>query len=241
MFLSLAINQFPQISYCIPKNLPFARNPKFTGRQKELSAIEQALQYKDSDPPQQRIMVLYGLGGIGKSQLAIEYAYSCENDYTSIWWVNANTTATLVQGFLKIAQELVVCHGQIQTNAGRPPNYFHIATALQLPPDAVDQAGNLITLDSANTNTVIKAVQLWLANNSNQEWLLIVDNYDDPENVHIADFLPKSSTGSILVTSRALSSQRLGKSHEVMEIAEEDALEILRKSANKEITDLDRG
>ena len=48
-------------------------------------------------------MVLHGLGGIGKTQLAIQYAYIHQKDYTSVWLVNASTTQTLSQGFLEIA------------------------------------------------------------------------------------------------------------------------------------------
>jgi len=47
-----------------------------------------------------------GLGGIGKTQTAVEYAYRHQDDYTAIFWIAANTTATLTAGFVEMARLL---------------------------------------------------------------------------------------------------------------------------------------
>jgi len=65
-----------------PFYLSFARNPHFVGRDAELDDLHESLQ-KD-----QRL-VLVGMSGIGKTQLAIEYAYSHQNAYPDgIYWID---------------------------------------------------------------------------------------------------------------------------------------------------------
>ena len=118
--------------------LPFHKNKNFTGRDRELAEIHQSLHSPDIPLADQRIVVLHGLGGIGKTQLAIQYAYIHQKEYTSIWWVNASTTQTLSQGFLGIAQQLLSYHAQTTTTGLKPDN-AQVAAALGLPPDDVDQ------------------------------------------------------------------------------------------------------
>lgn len=216
-------------------NLPFQMNRNFTGREQELLQIHEVLQ----GASQERIAVLHGLGGIGKTQIATQYAYSYSKDYTSVWWVSAGTTASLSHDFLKIAQELIMHHARVRTGTGQKPDYSWIATLLGMPPGAVDQTGRLAVL--ADTRLVVEAVRSWLADPGNQKWLLVVDNYDDLENVNLADFLPTSSSGNVIITSRARDSQRLGKGLEVEEIQQEDGIELLRKSAATRIDQFERG
>ena len=67
-------------------------------------------------------MVFHGLGGLGKTQLANQYAHIHQKDYTSVWWVNASTTQTLSQDFPGIAEQLLSYHTKI-TVAGRMPGH----------------------------------------------------------------------------------------------------------------------
>ena len=70
------------------------RNPKFTGREKELAALQQRLQ-EGKQAALTQSQSLTGLGGVGKTQLALEYAYLHCADYRVIWWVRAETENTL--------------------------------------------------------------------------------------------------------------------------------------------------
>ncbi|GAC1663113.1 MAG: hypothetical protein NVS9B9_24870 [Ktedonobacteraceae bacterium] len=45
---------------------------------------------------------LYGLGGIGKTQIAAEYAFRYSDDYTNIFWIRAATPETLVTDFVSL-------------------------------------------------------------------------------------------------------------------------------------------
>lgn len=219
-------------------SLFFPRNHNFTGRTKELLEMHKVLNPTDLDTSRQKIMVLCGLGGIGKSQLAAEYAYTHENLYTSVWWVNANTTLSLVQDFSAILQQLVSYHAQVRTSTGQRPDYSWIATLLRLPANAIDQEGQLVA--ATDMKPIVQAVKSWLANKENQKWLIIVDNYDDLEAVDIADYLPQS-TGSVIITSRAQQSRRFGSSFELDVVDLEDGIEILRKSAGTNVDEFPKG
>lgn len=69
--------------------VPFPHNPDFVGRDEELSSLHELLQQKQSIVGI-RPTVLVGLGGIGKTQLAVEYAHAHRDDYPSgVFWLNA--------------------------------------------------------------------------------------------------------------------------------------------------------
>ena len=219
--------------------LPFHRNDNFTGRRHELAEIHKTLHSADSTISHRRAMVLHGLGGIGKTQLATQYAYLHHKDYTSVWWVNASTTQTLSQGFLGIAQQLLSYHAK-KAAAGRKLDNAQIAAALGLPPDVVGQDGKL-TVSRDITEVVVNAIIAWFAAEGNNRWLLVIDNYDDVKNVNIYDFLHPSSLGSVLITSRSRDTCRVGKALEIVEVTEDEALEILRKSAQMDMASFRKG
>ena len=75
------------------------RNPYFTGRDALLEQIHQVL---GSGQP----AALSGLGGIGKTQIAAEYAHRHKADYSAVLWVRAETTDELISGFTQVAQAL---------------------------------------------------------------------------------------------------------------------------------------
>ena len=219
--------------------LPFHRNKNFTGRDRELAEIHEALRSPEAPLSGPTIVALHGLGGIGKTQLAIQYAYIHQKDYTSSWWVNASTAQSLSDGFLGIAQQLLSYYINNATTRPRPDNN-QIAAALGLPPGVVDQDGKLIA-SQHTTRIVVNAIISWFAAEKNNQWLLIIDNYDDLGSVDIYDFLCPIPLGSILITSRSRDTRRMGKTLEVQEVTEDEALEILRRSSDMNAASFEQG
>jgi tetratricopeptide (TPR) repeat protein/DNA-binding XRE family transcriptional regulator len=84
-------------------NVPYPRNPFFTGREELLQQLHQGLFHKEVITLT-RSYTLSGLGGIGKTQTAIEYSYRYANDYTAIFWIRAETSESIISSFLTIAQ-----------------------------------------------------------------------------------------------------------------------------------------
>ncbi len=93
----------PQLIWLVP----YRRNPFFTGREDVLNRLHEhftrAKTAALTQPP-----AITGLGGIGKTQVAIEYAYRHKDAYHYVFWVNAATRETLIEGFLTIARLLAL-------------------------------------------------------------------------------------------------------------------------------------
>jgi len=78
--------------------IPFLRNPFFTGRDTYLCALHEYFQLPNPNPngkTQARIQILSGIGGIGKTQVALEYVYRFCSDYDAILWLRMDTSEML--------------------------------------------------------------------------------------------------------------------------------------------------
>ena len=67
-------------------HLPMGRNKDFTGREKELSQLERSL-----NKGTYGAITNTGMGGVGKSQLALEYAYRHEKEYEMVYWIRSES------------------------------------------------------------------------------------------------------------------------------------------------------
>jgi len=83
-----------------PVYLPAGHNPRFAGRDGVMEEMHQALMDPHPVPT-----TLVGLGGIGKTQLAIEYALKHQQDYPGgIFWFDARSTAALLESYVDYGQ-----------------------------------------------------------------------------------------------------------------------------------------
>jgi len=81
-------------------NVPYRRNLFFTGREDVLAHLYTVLRSSKAAALTQAIS---GLGGIGKTQIAVEYAYRSHDHYQAIFWVNASTRDALSADFVILA------------------------------------------------------------------------------------------------------------------------------------------
>lgn len=85
--------------------VPWKRNPLFTGREELLKALHIRLEVKQGIALAQP-SALHGLGGIGKTQIALEYAYRHALEYSAIFWIRAETPESIISSLWQIAELL---------------------------------------------------------------------------------------------------------------------------------------
>lgn len=141
----------------------------FVGRERELERLNDVLA-PASTLTDQRIAILGGLGGMGKTQLAITYARRRWTCYESVFWLDASSKATLQESIRSVAERV-----RIFTVRG-------------------------LSHDDDEVRTQISA---WLSEPDNTRWLLIFDNYDEPEKYDIKQYFPYAWQGSIIITTRS--------------------------------------
>ena len=93
--------------------VPYARNPHFTGRDDLLQQLGQLFAAEKPGQPMSihqaaltQTQAITGLGGIGKTQIAIEYAYRArmQGRYHHTIWISAASEETILTSFLELAR-----------------------------------------------------------------------------------------------------------------------------------------
>ncbi|KAN0067835.1 TPR-like protein [Elaphomyces granulatus] len=207
-----------QEDFSVAFNLPnVSEIEQFVAREEELAEIDRTLRGDCS----RRIVVLHGLGGIGKTQLTVAYAKRHKDNYSAVFWLNIKDEDSLKQSFAKAAKQILRKH---------------------------PSASRLRSMDiKENIDEVIDAVKVWLSLPNNTRWLMIYDNYDnpkltgntDPAAVDICKYLPESYQGSILITTRS-SEVNIGHRIRIKKLEDvRDSVKILSNVSRREGLDDD--
>ncbi|MFJ9835577.1 tetratricopeptide repeat protein [Streptomyces sp. NPDC101169] len=89
-------------------NLPGSASGVFVGREGELAELRRLLadQREAAVTQISGVRAIHGLGGIGKSSLALRYAHTYRRTYALVWWVNAASTEQIVTSLAALATQL---------------------------------------------------------------------------------------------------------------------------------------
>ncbi|MFJ8593102.1 FxSxx-COOH system tetratricopeptide repeat protein, partial [Streptomyces sp. NPDC093598] len=90
------------------------RNPDFAGREAVMGQLRTGL----LSGHQAVVQALHGMGGIGKTQIALEYAHRFASQYDLVWWVDAEQADQLPVRYTELADRL----GIAKSDAGSEPN-----------------------------------------------------------------------------------------------------------------------
>jgi tetratricopeptide (TPR) repeat protein len=98
-----AAKRFPGQALAVT-NLP-ARNPHFTGRSQLLEQLRAQL-WAESGVVVTQTGAIHGLGGVGKTELALQFAHRYQADYEIIWWIAAEQPTSVTADLAALAEEL---------------------------------------------------------------------------------------------------------------------------------------
>ena len=157
---------------------------KFADRPTELAELSQALLPRRGSS-RRRIFVLSGTGGMGKTQLAAQFARRHQERYSAVFWLDGSSEDSLKQSIASAATHVP---------AGQIPEVSR-APAIGAPVDLDMVVGHLLD---------------WLGREDNDGWLVVLDNVDreyrpqapQKGSYEIGRFFPEADHGSILVTTR---------------------------------------
>lgn len=161
--------------------------------------------------PLRKVVVLFGMGGVGKTQTAIHFARQHQQAYDAILWFDARDEETLQRSFLEIAEKL---------------------PSGAIPQELLEDSQDLLAL-----NELVQAVKRWLELPGNERWLLIFDNADSPT-YNIQNYFPETRQGSIIVTTR-LQGLGIGTSIDVSKLSKNEGISILAQTSGR--VDLGQG
>lgn len=188
----------------------------FVGREKLLIEIKEAFQGDGSD---RKTVLLQGLGGIGKTQLAVTFIKQQRKTFSAVFWLNGKNEDLLKQSFTDMAKRL---HNKY-------PSSIMLRTATE----------------SKDPDQIVEAMKQWLSAEGNVRWMLIFDNVDnpklpgikDPQAYDIKSYFPEAYQGFILITTRS-SRLRMGKVIPVKKLQDlGESIAILAHMSERQISD----
>ena len=192
--------------------------PKFVARDQEMNDLKENLFPKPTRETRRKVFVLHGLGGSGKTQLAIEFAQISQKIFSSIFWLNGDSKESVRQSIAQIGRKL--------------------------PKDKVPDFCRSFSKSSPEELTeIINNILFWFNQPENNRWLLIFDNVDrdnsleadDPQSYDVKEFFPEANHGSILITSRLRQLRQYGHDRQLGRMSDLQGAEVLRYRIGRSI------
>ena len=124
-----------------------------------------------------KVLIVWGLGGAGKTQIVLDYVHTHRTEYTAFFWIEASQKVTIERDYMNIYRSLF--DGQLPVGQ------------------------DFVTIDDA-----VLRVKNWFCEQRDR-WLLVfdgadsIDNEEDHNYVDLNYFMPNSTTGHIIVTTRS--------------------------------------
>lgn len=170
------------------RKIPYRRNPFFTGREDLLTLVHHRLTTTGAAALTQALAISE-LGGIGKTQIAVEYAYRYQDHYEAIFWVTAASRETLVADFVVLAhqleltgrdlEDLYLIVAAVKRWLERHPDWLLIldnADELELLPDFLPVGGSgsiLLTTRAQVTGSIAPSISVEQMNEEESSVLLL--------------------------------------------------------------------
>jgi hypothetical protein len=177
-----------------------------------MTPLEDSL-LKQRQQQRQKIFVLYGLGGIGKTQLAAEFARRHREKFSAIFWLDGSSVDSLERSSTRCVARIP--KGQVSESSRQ----------------------------SADAIAIHQKLMTWLSREENARWLLIFDNVDreyqqpsvDPSAYDVKRYFPGADHGSILITTRLAKLEQLGDAQKVPKLNKLQAQAILECSYKRPV------
>lgn len=83
--------------------IPFGVDEQFHGRLDILESLQKGLHHEKGAL---KVNVLWGMGGVGKTKIALQYVNKYKQDFDAIFWVSADNSIKLTQDFLEVSKKL---------------------------------------------------------------------------------------------------------------------------------------
>jgi ATP/maltotriose-dependent transcriptional regulator MalT len=156
----------------------------FVQRASDMQRLEEYF-FAQQGHTRRKMFVVHGLGGMGKTQLCIEFVRRHQETYSAVFWLDGSSEDALQQSFIDVVVRLPAAEVPLAL----------IQAAEQASPDQRE---------------IVRGVLDWLSLPSNRKWLLVIDNVDrdhtakvkDPLAYGVKQYLPTADHGSVLITSR---------------------------------------
>jgi hypothetical protein len=194
-------------------------------------------------------VVLWGLGGVGKTSIAKEYIRKTQNKYSAAFWINGDTEQTLRDSFYVALSEIKTDYER--RNLQETPICLLISDAIfrhtmRERPEAVVSSKPVDCSAHQTQETVrrpdppfpggqdngtdylIKAFHAWLKSSleADEIWVLVFDNFHHGLDKKESRYIPTFSHGHIIYTSRR-KNLNYRNTIEVHPMSEADGLKLL--------------